>query len=229
MFRKKGQPQTAEPAIEFEAQLALQAHRSKRVAWAIAVAAFVVAVLALSAVNALIPLKQTVPYLIYVDKASGLTQVVDVANPSKITSDEVNAKHWVARYVQTRERYLYQLLQDDFDFSIATSDAAIGKEYARIYQPGPNKKDQLLRDQVEERIRITAVQLSPSQTGRATVRYLRETIRAGSREPDKVENFIADLAFRWSPTGQWTERNRLINPLGFTVTAYRTTAEVPTQ
>ena len=217
---------TAPVAIEFEAQLARDAHYSKRLAWTVAFCALFLAGLAITALILLLPLKQTVPYLTYVDKATGVTQVVDVATVSKITQDEVNARHWVGRYVQTRERYVYQLLQDDYDFVMATTDPAQQKTYAAIYENGPNKKDAVLRDQAEERVRVTAVQLSPSQTGRASVRYVKETFRAGSRIADKTEAFIADMAFVWGGTGQWTERALLINPLGFRVTAYRVTAEV---
>lgn len=224
---KSGTPATA--AIEFEAQMALSAQSSKRFAWFVASASLFLAGLTIVAIIAMLPLKQTVPYLIYVDKTTGITQVVDVATPSKITQDEVNAKHWVTRYVQSRERYIFQLLQEDYDFVMATSDASQQKIFARVYEPGPSKKDAVLRDQVEERIRIASVQLAPGQAGRATVRFIKETFRAGSREPEKVETLIADLAFGWAPVGAWTERNRLINPLGFRVLAYRVTPELTQQ
>lgn len=217
---------TAPVVIEFEAQLARDAYASKRLAWLVAFCSLLLAGLAITALILLLPLKQTVPYLTYVDKDTGVTQVVDVATISKITQDDVNVKHWVGRYVQTRERYVYQLLQDDYDFVMATTDPTQQKAYAAIYEVGPNKKDAVLRDQQEERVRITAVQLSPSQTGRASVRYVKETFKAGSRAPDKTEAFIVDLAFTWGSNGQWTERSLLINPLGFRVTAYRVTAEV---
>jgi type IV secretory pathway component VirB8 len=217
---------TAPVVIEFEAQLARDAYASKRLAWLVAFCSLLLAGLAITALILLLPLKQTVPYLTYVDKNTGVTQVVDVATISKITQDDVNVKHWVGRYVQTRERYVYQLLQDDYDFVMATTDPSQQKAYAAIYEVGPNKKDAVLRDQQEERVRITAVQLSPSQTGRASVRYVKETFKAGSRAPDKTEAYIVDLAFTWGSNGQWTERSLLINPLGFRVTAYRVTAEV---
>ncbi len=228
MFFKRTSKSVAKApvAIEFEAQLARDAYASKRLAWIVAFCSLLLAGLAITALILLLPLKQTVPYLTYVDKATGVTQVVDVATVSKITQDEVNARHWVGRYLQTRERYVYQLLQDDYDFVMATTDPVQQKIYAAIYENGPNKKDAVLRDQTEERIRITSVQLSPSQTGRASVRYVKETFRAGSRVADKTENFIADMAFAWGGNGQWTERALLINPLGFRVTAYRVTAEV---
>ncbi len=228
LFPKKDSTATT-AAIEFEAQMALSAQSSKRIAWLVATACLLIAGLAILAVIAMLPLKQTVPYLIYVDKSTGITQVVDVATPSKITQDEVNAKHWVTRYIQARERYIYQLLQEDYDFVMATSDAAQQKIFAKIFEPGPNKKDAVLRDQVEERIRIASVQLAPGQAGRATVRFIKETYRAGAREPEKVETMIVDLAFGWAPVGAWTEKNRLINPLGFRVLAYRVTPELTQQ
>jgi type IV secretion system protein VirB8 len=228
-FKKLRQANPKTPvsvAIDFEAQLAQNANQSKRIAWAIASCCMALTGLAITALILLIPLKQTVPYLTYVDKDTGVTQVVEVATVSKITQDEVNAKHWVGRYAQTRERYVYQLLQDDYDFIVATTDVSQQKAYSAIYQAGPNKKDALLRDQVEERIRVVTVQLSPSQTGRASVRYVKDTYRAGSRAAEKSEAFVADMAFEWSGNGQWTEKSLLINPLGFRVTAYRVTPEV---
>ena len=83
---------TAPIAIEFEAQLARDAYASKRLAWVVAFCSLLLAGLAITALILLLPLKQTVPYLTYVDKATGVTQVVDVATVSKITQDEVNAR-----------------------------------------------------------------------------------------------------------------------------------------
>ena len=130
--RKLRSIETANPAVEFEAQLALSAQSSKRIAWIIAGACLILTCLALFAIIVMLPLKQTVPYLIYVDKVTGITQVVDVATPSKITQDDVNAKHWVTRYVQARERYIYQLLQEDYD----------KKFIQRFLSPVPQKKTQ---------------------------------------------------------------------------------------
>jgi len=112
---------------------------------------------------------------------------------------------------------------------MAASDSAQQKMHSKLFEAGPNKKDAVLRDQVEERNRVVSVQLSPGQSGRATVRFVKETYRAGSRDPEKVESLIADLAFGWAPVAAWTERNRLINPLGFRVVAYRVTPEITQQ
>lgn len=220
---------SAPPPIEFESQIAKQALDSKRIAWYVAAAGFTFALGELIAIVVMLPLKQVVPYLIYVDKNTGVTQVVDVATPARITSDELNARHWAERYVLARERYIYQILQEDFDFVIATSSDVQQKEYRHLFDPGPQKKDVLFRDQIEERIRITNVQVAPGQTGRATVRYIKETYRTGSRDPDKIEGFICDLAFYWSGTGKWSDKSILTNPFGFKVTAYRTTPEITHQ
>lgn len=214
-------------AVEFETLLAHQARRSQQRAWWVAAAASVFALLALGTLLALLPLKQTVPYLVYVDKATGVTQVVDVATPTRITQDEVHARHWVTRYVQARERYVYKLLQDDYDFVMATSGPDQQKEFSRLYEPGPAKKDALLRDRVEERIQIISPQLTPGQTGRASIRFRKETWRTGNREPEKVEVFVADLAFDWASVRGWDAQALLVNPLGFRVNAYRVTPELP--
>lgn len=171
----------------------------------------------------LLPLKQTVPYLVYLDKATGVTQVADVMTPSRITQDQANARHWVYRYVLARERYVYKLLQADLEFAVALSTPEQSKELIRPYEEGPQKKDVLLKDRVEERVRVLSVSITSE--GKATARFIKETFSAGITTPEKSESFIADIAFEWTGANGWTEANLLVNPLGFKVSAYRTTLE----
>lgn len=223
--RQRATGERLRPALEFEAVLAKRAHQSEKTAWWVAAAAFVVALIALGTLLALLPLKQTVPYLIYLDKATGITQVVDVATPSRITQDQMNARHWVRQHVLARERYVYKLLQEDYEFVMATASSEQQKAYGKQFEPGPRKKDAVLRDQVEERIKILSVHLSASQSGKATVRLSKETWHAGAVSAEKVESWIADVAYDWVGVKGWDEQSLLINPLGFRVLAYRLTLE----
>ena len=213
------------PGLSFEAVIAHRAAQSERRAWVIAAAATLIALIAVVAVVLMTPLKQVVPHLIYIDKDTGVTQVVSVVDTRTLSNDDVNARYWLARYVRARESYVYKLLQDDYDLTMALSAPTVGGEFSSIYE-GPNNKSTRLLDAVEERVHIISAEPTPGATGRATVRFEKTTWRVGLRQPEKTQTFLADMAFEWRPITGWDVRDLLINPLGFTVTAYRATPEM---
>jgi type IV secretion system protein VirB8 len=107
--------------LSFEVDISRRSYQSERVAWMIAGGAFVIAGLAVIAVCMMLPLKQTVPYYIYVDKETGATQAVVLNDPQTISANEAVSRYWLGRYIQARERYMYRLQQEDFNFVMATS------------------------------------------------------------------------------------------------------------
>jgi len=222
---KKASPAAPIDALSFEAEIARRSYKSEKLAWILVAVFALIGVLSVVAVMLMTPLKQTVPYYIYVDKESGATQAVVVNDRASITTNEAVARYWLGRYVSARERYVYRLQQEDYDFVIATSHAGVGKEYSQTYEP-PNNKAELLKESVEERISILSVQVTPGAMGRGTVRYQKIVWRAGMREPESVKTYVADVAFDWTSANGWDTKNLLLNPMGFGVLAYRTTQEL---
>jgi type IV secretion system protein VirB8 len=221
----KGNPLPAMDGLTFETEIARRSFVSERVAWTVAGVAVLLTVLSATAVVLMVPLKQTVPYYIYVDRQTGATQAVVVNDSQTITSNEAVARYWVSRYVMARERYVYRLQQEDYDLVMVTSAEGVGREYSKQYE-GPNSKIETLHESVEDRIKILSVQLAAGTTGRATVRYQKVTWQAGLTEPARVETFSSDIAFGWVPVTGWSTRDLLANPMGFAVTAYRTNPEL---
>jgi type IV secretion system protein VirB8 len=213
------------PGLSFEAVMAHRAAQSERRAWTIAAAATTIALIAVTAVVVMTPLKQVVPHLIYIDKDTGVTQVVSVVDRRTLSNDDVNARYWLARYVRARESYLYKLLQEDYDLTMALSAPTVGSDYSSVYE-GPNNKSTRLLDAVEERVHIISAEPTPGASGRGTVRFEKTTWRVGLRQAEKTQTFLADVAFEWRPITGWDVRDLLINPLGFTVTAYRASPEI---
>jgi type IV secretion system protein VirB8 len=212
--------------LSFEVDISRRSYQSERVAWVIAGGAFVIAGLAVIAVCMMLPLKQTVPYYIYVDKETGATQAVVLNDPQTISSNEAVSRHWLSRYIQARERYMYRLQQEDFNFVMATSGDGVGREYAVQYEE-PHNKATRLKESLEERIVILSVQLTPGVTGRGTVRYQKIVWKQGQREPDSTTTYVADVAFDWRSTHGWGTNDLLLNPMGFAVVGYRATQEMP--
>lgn len=232
MFGRKKPPQPlVKPdidALSFEVDIAQRSYKSERWAWTLVIVFAVIAAMAVAAVLLLTPLKQTIPYFVYVDKETGATQAVVVNDRASITTNEAVARYWLGRYISARERYVYRLQQEDFDFVVATSAPAVAQEYSYPYT-GPTNRAELLKETIEERINILSVQLTPATTGRGTVRFQKITWRAGMREPESVKNYVADVAFDWVESTHWSPKDLLINPMGFAVLAYRTTQELQAQ
>jgi len=213
-------------AFSFEVDISRRSYQSERIAWMVAAGACIVASLAVIAVCMMVPLKQTVPYYIYVDKETGATQAVVLNDPQTISSTEAMSRYWLSRYIQARERYVYRLQQEDVNFVLATSSDSIGREYAVQYEE-PHNKATRLKESLEERIVILSVQLTPGATGRGTVRFQKIVWKQGQREPDSTTTYVADVAFDWRSTNGWGTNYLLLNPMGFSVTGYRATQEMP--
>jgi type IV secretory pathway component VirB8 len=214
-------------AVEFEARLNQSNHRSSMVAWVVAAVMGGVAIVESVAMVVMAAQSGTVPYVVYIDKETGAhLQVAANADGRDLMLDGVSAEYWSRKYVTSRESYAYRLLQGDYDFVMASTLDTIAKEYDSIYAPGPNKKDDKLRDSVEERVEIVSVVHQPDAVGRVTVRFKKTTYKTGSMQPEREEPFVASLAFEFGSTKGWNKKTKQINPFGFTVTAYRVSPEL---
>lgn len=174
------------------------------------------------------PLKQSVPYLIEVNKVTGEAQVIDAVNLRSIDYDELNAKYWAAKYVTARESYFYTLLQTDYDSVFAMSTTDVASQYNKMFEGG-NNKQQVLGAAVEERIEILSITLDKATPGvnldRAVVRF-RKTTRQVDRGLDTGSSqYLSTLSYRWVPNRTGREVDLLRNPLGFEVVAYRVDEE----
>lgn len=221
-------PFLADPdAVEFEARLNQSTQRSSMIAWVTAAVMGSIAIVESVAMVVMAAQSGTVPYVVYIDKETGANlQVAANADGRDLTLDGVSAEYWSRKYVVSRESYAYRLLQGDYDFVMASTMDAIAKEYDSIYAPGPNKKDDKLRDSIEERVEVISVVHQPGAVGRVTVRFKKITYKTGSMQPEREEPFTASLAFEFGSTTGWNKKTKQVNPFGFTVTAYRVSPEL---
>jgi len=208
---------------ELDRQLRLE--RSERRAWRVATATTCMAILATIALVMLTPLKQSVPYVLSVEKATGNVEVMSPVDGRSIRYQELLDKHWAQRYVIARESYNWKLLQYDYDTVLAMSADEIGREYAKIYD-GPNARDKKFGPYTEMRVEVLSVTLPPDSEGRAVVRFLKQVRRQETNNVEPPQTFVATLAYEYKGSMFGKERQLIENPLGFRVTAYRLDAEI---
>ncbi len=225
----------AEPAIErylaeartWELDRAMQAQRSSRLAWTVALAAGLIALVAVGAVAGLTPLKQPVPVVIRVDSSSG---IVDVVPTYEGTTDieQVVTRHLLHNYVIARERYFYGTAEADYELVAAENAPRLNQEWAALWSleraesPLNLYKDgTTVRAQVRS---ITFLQLGSGREHLAQVRFSRYT-RAGGTGAEQASHWVSTIEYGYAAPSK-DDKTRTLNPLGFRVLEYRRESEV---
>ena len=210
-----------ERARLWEQDLLLSAQRSKRIAWGVAAAASILAFVSIGAVAALTPLKTVEPFVIRVDNATGVVDVVSALKDEPQAYDEAIAKYFLAQYVRAREGYSFVEAPTNFRTISLLSTQSEQARFSTLYRGSNPDSPQVAygRNGVAE-IRIKAISLLGPNL--ASVRYLRETRRG---DETKVSHWIATVGFSFEKKVTISSSDRLINPLGFLVSEYRSDPE----
>ena len=210
-------------ALDWEAARALDLERSARRAWRVAGAAVGLTVLSWLALVLLLPLKQTVPFVIRVDSASGVPDVVTTLADWRVAYNDVLDKYWLAQYVRARETYDWYTLQKDYNTVGLLSAPVVGADYAKLFE-GPEALDKKWSNAVRATVDIVSV--VPTVKGTATVRFRKTTKRVADPGPGDVASWVATVAYEYRNPSKIKESLRLVNPFGFQVLSYRVDPEL---
>jgi len=198
------------------------AERSRRLAWCAAAGASLLATAAVTAVAMLAPLKSVEPFVIRVDQATG---AVDVASALKgedhLTYEEAVSKYFLALYVRSREGWLPQAAEQGFRQVAILSAPGEQQRWADAFRPSNPQSPQIAWGQdAVSLIDVRAISfISPKV---ASVRFHRIVRQA---EQTRESDWIATIAFAYAKAPM-NEADRMRNPLGFQVSAYRADPEV---
>ena len=215
---------TTPPRLSWEEDVVLHERQSRILAWRVATAAGLLLVVMTICLALLIPLKQAIPYVITVDKLTGEAQLASTARKF-VGQNELTHKYWIREYVVARERYIYKLLQRDYDTVRVLADAPLWKDYSAQFS-GSNALDKKIGDTVEAIPNILSIVLHADNT--ATVRY--DLVKRDTKQnQSSTARRIATLKFAYEPKTFAKEVDLIANPLGFTVVAYHTDQEYFTE
>lgn len=198
------------------------AERSKRFAWGVATAACALSTVAVGAVAALSPLKTVEPFVVRVDNATGIVDLVSGVEATSMTYDEAVTKYFLGQYVRVREGYSFVEAPVNFRTVSLLSTGPEQARFASLYRGSNPESPQVAFGQAGvATIRIKAISLLGPHL--ASVRYLRESRRG---DETKASHWIATLTFGFESKARITTSDRLVNPLGFLVSEYRSDPEV---
>ncbi len=215
----------------WEVDRAEMLERSEHRAWRVAGAGIVLALVGIAAVFAQGPLRRVVEVPIVVDRVTGEATVQQRLDVETIPAMEALDKHNLAAFVRAREGYSWMFLQRDFDQVARMAVPAVFADYNRQFE-GPDALQKKVAASEEWRITIVGVRLSAAgrtgNRGEATVTY-DKFVRLTDRSLAEVRTrHVASIVFQYQPKVLARERDRLENPFGFVVTAYRSDPEINT-
>lgn len=190
----------------------------------IAVLGAVFGILSMIALIVALPFKTTEPYVIRVNEVTGDAEIITRLNEQIQTVDEAVDKFNVARYVRAREGYVFDLVRHDYDMVITQTTPEIVGDYTSRYE-GKTGRAEVLKDQVIIKPVIRSITLGTSNGApMATIRFVlnRKDIRSGT---ENRRSLIVTLSYSYNSTAPMTEAQRLENPFGFMVNAYRVDVE----
>lgn len=201
--------------------------RAARRAWVVAAVAVMVAVLALVAVLCLTPLKTVEPFVVRVDSATGVVDVLPrYAGTPEVS--ELVTRYLLSTYVTARERYVYALAESDYDTVGSFNSAALNQLWSAAWdRNNPASPLNLYKDGTSVRVQVKSISFLHRADGTqdlAQVRFLTAT-RTGGVGQEQLKYWIATLQYLYVPPSK-DDRQRALNPLGLRILEYRREAEV---
>jgi type IV secretion system protein VirB8 len=209
---------------------------SHRLAWAIAAAAALIAVLEAVALVLLMPLKTVEPYTLMVDRTTGYVQALKPLDRATITPDAALTQSFLVQYVIGREGFDMATANANYrKVALFSADAARTSYLQQMQVSNPESPLVLYPRNTAIDARVKSVsQLGPNT---ALVRF--DTMRSDAgAQPKPVGSWVAVVRYHYSNAAMSVD-DRFVNPLGFQVVGYRrdpealpapsdATAEAPT-
>lgn len=196
--------------------------RSRTIAWIVAAVAGAIAVLLAIALVLLLPLKTVEPYTLLVDRQTGNVEALDPLAIDDVTANEALTRSFLMQYVVARESFVPASFDQDYAKVTLMSAPDERQQYvARMSANNPQSPLAFMRPGGE--IRVDIRNISQLDAARALVRFTTTRVEPGvsGMEP---QYWAAIVGYGYSPA-EMSERDRLLNPLGFQVTSYRRDAE----
>ncbi|MEF7616927.1 type IV secretion system protein [Aquincola sp. MAHUQ-54] len=230
-------PRAAEADDEFatnrswELDRALMLERSEQRAWRVAIAGMLLGLIGLAAVFVQGPLRRVVEIPIVVDRVTGEATIQQRLSVETIPPMEALDKHNLATFVRAREGYSWMFLQRDFDQVARMAVPAVFGDYSRQFE-GDAALQKKLGAGEDWRIHVVSVRLAATgragNKGEAQVTYDKVVRLTDRNLPQVTTRHVASVVYEYQPKVLAKEKDRLENPFGFVVVAYRSDPEINT-
>ncbi len=161
------------------------------------------------------------PFVVEIEKKTGITTVVEQDKIKKYSADETIAKHFLITYLRSRELFD----KNNYEYNWYTvvrllSNDQVYSEFRRFVHPSNIDSPINIYSSVGQLdIKIRSIQFLTNNSVQ-----IRFSINSSSGSENNSDNKVALISFEYLSM-KLDENQRYINPLGFRVTSYRVTNE----
>ena len=211
-------------ALDFETSRNYLISKSNQRARLVAIISLFVTVLLVIAIVVMLPLKRVDVVAVKVDK-NGFVEIVTNLQEEVMKTDEAIDKHFIARYVKTREQYYYNTLNQDYERTQMLSSKLVSDNYIKFMTADKTGRYETLKNKFEIEAEILSIVLNDSNGTKTS------TIRVQTKEKDLTTSNVKEnikvitLTYDYLPMKQ-NSKSRLENPLGFVINSYRIDEEI---
>jgi type IV secretion system protein VirB8 len=212
----------------WDADRVAQCRRSAQVAWWVAAAGWTCAVAASVALLVLMPLKRVEPFVVRVDNATG---IVDVVPPydGRATPQESVTRYFLTHYVSVCERFNFATAESDYEECGAFHAPQRNQLwYALWATTNPASPLNVHKDGSTVRVQVQSVSFFTRSSGLsdlAQVRYLK-ALRPAMGAEETFTHWVATIQYAYSEPAK-DPKTRRWNPLGFKIVEFKSEPEAP--
>ena len=209
-------------AYSFEDEVFFQL-RSQRNRWmVVAVLALIIAVVAMGTVALLLPLKETKPFVVMVDRTTGEAEKIVQVRPVNLGEQEAVRQAELVSYVIDRETYDIADNQTRIPDVLTRSKEQARSSLVGLWTKGnENYPPEIYNNRSRLLVKVISITLLTDATAQVRFRKILET--EGERNVER--DFVATVGFEFQPKVERNLEDVWKNPLGFVVTNYRVDAE----
>ena len=168
------------------------------------------------------------PYPVVVDRTTGETNVVAPLNAANVPVLTALDQHNAAVFVRARESYNFSLLQRDYDQVARMTTSETWAPYSEKFS-GEKPMQMSVGATQEHRVTVISARLSrapqPGKPGEAIVTFDREIRYTQGQTPTNTR-YVATVRYEYRPSAMKSNVDRIENPFGYVVVAYRADAEL---
>lgn len=211
----------------WDADRAAQTRRTLHVAWSVAGAGWLCALMVAAALMLLMPLKRVEPFVIRVDNTTGLVDVVPVF-AGETDMPEAVTRYFLDHYVSVCERFTHATAESDYEECGAFHSPQRNQAwYATWNRSNPASPLNVYKDGTTIRAQVTAISFFTRASGMADlaqVRYIKAK-RAADGADEQSTYWIATIQYTYAEPAK-DPKTRRWNPLGFRIIDFRSEPEV---
>jgi type IV secretion system protein VirB8 len=216
-----------EEAASWDRDRIAQARRTTLLAVGVAATGWVAVIGLVFALALLMPLKQVEPFVVRVDNASGVVDVVPVY-AGKDAMPESVTRYLLTHYITVCERFNFSTAESDYEECGAFHTAQRNQAWYTQWNPNnPASPLNTFKDGTSVRAQVTSVSFFKRASGLADlaqIRYVKAKRAAGS-EAEDTTHWIATIQYAYAEPSK-DPKVRRWNPLGFKVVDFRPEPEV---